>query len=305
MSPEARNSNYMAAETRLRNGEVLLLDGGTGSEVLRRKIDSEVNLWAVGPLLNAPELLRGIHETYIAAGADILTTATFRTTPRALAQVGMEDQAADLTHRAVEVALEACSRSRHGRPVLVAGSLAPLGDCYDPDAVPPDDELVEGHAIHAQTLAQAGVDLILVETMNTVREARAALVASLQTGMPVWVSLTCQPGGKLLSGEPLKTALDQLLQLSPSALLVNCCAPAIATEALESLRGLHNVPIGAYANNGHDDGASWAFTGDYSPVRYLEEAQHWLGLGAQIVGGCCGTTPEHIRALREGLQPQT
>ncbi len=305
MSPEAHNSNYMAAEARLRNGEVLLLDGGTGSEVLRQKIDSEVNLWAVGPLLNAPELLRGIHETYIAAGADILTTATFRTTPRALAKVGMEDQAADLTRRAVEVALEARSRSRHGRPVLVAGSLAPLEDCYDPHAVPPDDELAEGHAFQAQALAQAGVDLILVETMNTVREARAALVAGLQTGMPVWVSLTCQEGGKLLSGEPLKSALDELLQLSPSALLVNCCSPAIATQALESLRGLHTVPIGAYANNGHDDAGGWAFTGEYTPGRYLEEAQRWVKLGACIVGGCCGTTPEHIRALREGLQPGT
>lgn len=303
MTAEVRESNYRAAEARLRKGEVLLLDGGTGSEVLRRNIHAEVDLWAVGPLLNAPELLRGIHETYIAAGADILTTATFRTTPRALAKVGMEARAAELTRRAVEIARDACSRSRHDRPVLVAGSLAPLGDCYDPHAVPPDDELVEGHSLQAQTLAQAGVDLILVETMNTVREARAALVAGLQTGMPVWVSLTCRENGKLLSGEPIKSALDELLQLSPSALLVNCCTPTIATQALKSLRGLHNVPIGAYANNGHDEHAGWAFTGDYTPARYLEEAQRWLALGARIVGGCCGTTPEHIRALREGLSP--
>jgi len=296
-------SPYSTAEARLRNGEVLLLDGGTGSEVLRRKIDSDVNLWAVGPLLNAPELLRGIHETYIAAGADIITTATFRTTPRALARVGMEDQAADLTRRAVEVALDARQRSRHGRPVLVAGSMAPLEDCYDPHAVPPDDELVEGHTFQAQALARAGVDLLLVETMNTVREARAALVAGLQTGMPVWVSLTCQEGGKLLSGEPLKTALDELLQLSPSALLVNCCAPAIATQALESLCGLHTVPVGAYANVGYEDSAGWAFTGEHTPARYLEEAQRWIDLGARILGGCCGTTPEHIRALRESLLP--
>jgi S-methylmethionine-dependent homocysteine/selenocysteine methylase len=293
----------MVAEGRLRDGDVLLLDGGTGSEVLRRHIPSDVNLWAVGPLLNAPEMLRSIHETYIAAGADIITTATFRTTPRALARVGMEARAEELTGRAVQVAMAARDRSRLQRPVLVAGSLAPLEDCYEPDAVPPDDVLLEGHSFLARTLAQAGVDLILVETMNTVREARAALVASLETGIPVWVSVTCKQGGVLLSGEPLKVALDELLQLSPSALLVNCCAPEIATAALESLSGLHTVPVGAYANNGHEDGTGWAFTGEYSPARYVEEAQRWLELGARIIGGCCGTTPEHIRALRESLPP--
>ena len=72
-------------------------------------------------------------------------------------------------------------------------------------------------------------------------------------------------------------------------------------QALAALRGLHTVPLGAYANNGHEEGDGWAFTGEYPPARYLEEARRWVELGAQILGGCCGTTPEHIRALREGL----
>jgi S-methylmethionine-dependent homocysteine/selenocysteine methylase len=167
--------------------------------------------------------------------------------------------------------------------------------------VPPDSELVDSHGHQTLALAEAGVDLLLAETMNTVREARAALVAGLATGLPVWVSLTCREGGRLLSGERLKSALDELLQLSPSALLVNCCSPQVATEALEALRGPHSIPLGAYANNGHEDGTGWAFTGDYPPSRYLEVARGWIALGARIVGGCCGTTPEHIRALREHL----
>ncbi len=297
----APSSAYMVAEERLRKGDLLLLDGGTGSEILRRQVPSDVNLWAVGPLLNAPELLRGIHETYIAAGADVITTATFRTTSRALAKAGMANRADELTRRAVEVAIEARDRTRQDQPVLIAGSLAPLEDCYDPGAVPPDEELIEAHALQARSLAQAGVDLLLAETMNTVREARAALVVGLEIGLPVWISVTCQAGGKLLSGEPLKAVLDEILQLSPSALLVNCCEPEIATEALAAMSGLHHLPLGVYANNGHEDESGWAFTGDYPPARYLEEARKWVDQGARIVGGCCGTTPEHIRALREGL----
>ena len=168
--------------------------------------------------------------------------------------------------------------------------------------MPDEAELQAEHEAHAANLAEAGVNLLLAETMNTVREARAALLAGLPTGLPMWISLTCGKGGMLLSGEPLKAALDALLPLAPSALLVNCTAPDHTTAALEVLQGLHTVPLGAYANNGHPtDETGWAFTGDYPPARYVEEARLWVERGARIIGGCCGTTPEHIRALREGL----
>jgi S-methylmethionine-dependent homocysteine/selenocysteine methylase len=294
--------SYRNLQERLDAGQTVLLDGGTGSEVLRRRAQLPVALWAVGPLLNAPEMLRQIHETYIAAGAEIITTATFRTQARALRQVGREHEAPALTRRAVEVAEQARARAHSGREVLIAGSMAPLEDCYEPGLVPPDAELRAEHEAHARNLAEGGVDFLLAETMNTVREARAALLAGLQTGLPVWVSLTCTAGARLRSGEPIKAAMDALLPLAPSALLVNCSSPEHTTEALAALGGLHTVPLGAYANNGHPlDAAGWSFTGEYPPPRYVEEARRWRKRGARILGGCCGTTPEHIRALREDL----
>jgi len=138
--------------------------------------------------------------------------------------------------------------------------------------------------------------------MNTVREARAALVAGLETGLPIWVSLVCGDGAKLLSGEPLKQAADALMPLAPAALLVNCSTPERTTDAIAALRGPHSVPLGAYANNGEpDDRTGWRFNGQFPPARYAATARGWLELGARILGGCCGTTPEHIRALREAV----
>ena len=291
---------YVALQSRLEAHELILLDGGTGTEVLSRWQPQSVALWGVGPLLNAPEVLREIHETYIAAGADVITTATFRTNRRALDRFGHGSRSEELTARAVAVAIDARARAGGEGRVLVAGSMAPLEDCYQPDAVPTDPVLAGEHEEHARFLAEAGVDFLLAETMNTVREARAALLAGLQTGLPTWISLTCGPGGRLLSGEPIKAALDALLPLSPSALLVNCTSPEHTTAALEEMRGPHTVPLGAYANNGHEEDGGW-LAGTYTPARYLEAARGWLRHGARIVGGCCGTTPEHVRTLREGL----
>jgi len=293
---------YTPIDRKLASGDYVLLDGGLGTEILRRGGADEVGLWAVAPLLNAPDSLREIHETYIAAGAEVLTTATFRTSRRSLAAIGRADDADRLSREAVRIAQEAREHSRADRSVAIAGSLAPVGDCYRPDEVPSDEVLVAEHREQARRLAEAGVDLLLAETMNTVREARAALLAGLETGLPVWVSLVCGDAARLLSGETLKQAADALMPLAPAAILINCSSPERTRAALEALRGPHAVPVGAYANNGEpDEEEGWRFNGQFPPARYAAVARGWVALGARIIGGCCGTTPEHIRALRESL----
>ena len=170
----------------------ILLDGATGTELNRRGVNTDLPLWSARALLEAPDVLRQIHADYVRAGAELLTADTFRTHRRSLARGGQADRAAELTRLAVSLAREAAALAAPGRECFVAGSQAPLEDCYSPELVPPQADCEREHAELAGHLAAAGVDLILVETMNTIREAVAAVRAARATGLPVLASFVCR-----------------------------------------------------------------------------------------------------------------
>lgn len=287
---------------RLRSAATLLLDGATGTELERRGVGTALPLWSARALLEAPGVVEEIHRDYVAAGAEALTANTFRTHRRSLARGGLGARSAELTRIAVELARRAAIGAG-GRRVWVLGSTAPLEDCYRPDLVPGDASLASEHGEHARALAAAGVDAILVETMNTVREAAAATRAALATGLPVLVSFACDGEARLLSGEPLAAALDAVLPLEPRALLVNCLPPRAVPPCLPVLAG-RGLPCGAYANLGAPDSSSgFKRSDDCTPEELAAHAARWLAAGARIVGGCCGTGPEHVRALARALRP--
>lgn len=277
-------------------GQLLLLDGATGTELNRRGVDTGLPLWSANALtcdtgLNA---LRQIHLDYLKAGADIVTANTFRTHRRVLAGKGYD--ARDLTRRAVATAQEAVAE--FGQPARVAGSVAPLEDCYRPDRVPSDDECRAEHAERIQHLVEAGVDLLLIETMNSIREAVIAARLAMLTGRPTWVSFVCDREGRILSGESVAVAAELLLPLGVNALGVNCGPAHTLAKPLAELRAVcgPKFPLLAYGNIGYaDEKHGWVNTDAVDPENYLQYAQQWP---AQIVGGCCGTTPEHIRTLR-------
>src|SRR5690606_9564410 len=156
-----------------------------------------------------------LDHAYVAAGAEIVTADTCRTHRRSLAAAGLAARAAELTALAVRLARAAAGQAAGSRPCWIAGSIAPLEDCYRPDLVPDDEALAREHAAQAEALAAAGADLLLVETMNTVREAHAATRAAAATGLPVWTSFVCDGAGRLLSGEPLAAALDAVAASDP------------------------------------------------------------------------------------------
>lgn len=298
---------------------MILLDGAMGTELTRRGVDTTLPLWSAIALDAAPHVVEQIHRDYLDAGAHVLTANTFRTNVRALAKAGIAHRARELTFRAVELAYRAARSKGSGAPasadarVRIAGSVAPVEDCYSPDLVPSDAELAEEHAVLARNLADAGVDLILIETQNTIREAVAAARAAHATGKPIWVSFTLDDENRLLSGEPLRDAVRAVLPFRPQAVLVNCIPVKQVASALALLRSITPSPIavGAYGNVGHvDETVGWTLTHAVSPLAYAEAAREWRAIGATIIGGCCGTTPEHIAALRERVQdpaplPQT
>jgi S-methylmethionine-dependent homocysteine/selenocysteine methylase len=285
---------------------LLLLDGAMGTELQRRGCAVELPLWSAHALFDSPELVAAIHHDYLRAGADVLTTNTFRTTPRTFHRAGIPDRSQALTAIAVMLAHEARARCE-GRTVLIAGSMAPLEDCYHPELVPPDDALRAEHRQHAMQLAAAGVDFLLVETMATIREARAACAAACETGKEAVVSFLCDATGNLYSGESLADAVRAITPLQPAAFSINCVAPRYIAPALSALRVATDLPVAVYANvgmSGHEQ--PQRIVCDIHPDEYAAFASEWIREGVTIVGGCCGTTPEHIQALHDLLSsPQT
>jgi S-methylmethionine-dependent homocysteine/selenocysteine methylase len=276
----------------------LVLDGAMGTELQRRGIDTGLPLWSARALASHPEAVLRIHREYAAAGADILTANTFRTTPRTFRRAEAPDRSDALTALAVALARKAADESL-GRTVLVAGSIAPLEDCYRPDLVPSDGELQEEHGLQATRLARAGVDFILLETMGTVREAVAALGAARDTGNEVVVSFLCTPDGRILGGEPLADAVRAVARLKPTMLSLNCVPADQADAAIDSLTAAWPGAWAIYANAGRpEDLATGVITHAVSPDAYAAHARRWLSAGARIAGGCCGTTPDHIAAVR-------
>ncbi|MCP4872631.1 MAG: homocysteine S-methyltransferase family protein [Proteobacteria bacterium] len=271
---------------------VLLLDGPVGTELARRGVPTPLPLWSASAMLDAPAALASVHADYAAAGARIHTANTFRTDPYTLERVGYGDRWQELIRAAVRIARDAVPEDH-----LVAGSIAPLEDCYRPDLTPDLLTCRREHGRLARELARAGVDLILCETFPHAGEALAALDAALETDKPVWLSLTLGPEGTLLEPDTVVATLEEAARRGAEAILVNCSPVGTITDLLPRLASLE-VEFGAYGNVGEPDPVQgWRNDGPALPIPYAEAAKRWQDAGASILGGCCGTTPEHIAEL--------
>jgi S-methylmethionine-dependent homocysteine/selenocysteine methylase len=276
----------------------LTFDGAMGTELQRRGVDTSLPLWSAQALVESPKTVLQIHRDYLAAGAHILTANTFRTTRRTFRRAALPDDSAEYTRLAVHLARQAAA-STTGRLVLVAGSIAPLEDCYRPDLVPPDAELQEEHGEQARRLAAAGVDFLLLETMGTVREARLAAAAAADTGTDLVVSFLCDREGRLYGGEYLRHAIIAVMPFGPVALSINCVPARSVLPAILQLKSATSLPWGIYANTGiAGQERATTFAPDVEPGEYGRLAVEWFHQGASFLGGCCGTTPEHIAVLR-------
>ncbi len=286
-----------------KRSEILFIDGAVGSELERRGVDLSLPLWSSRALIDAPEVLAAVHRDYLAAGAEAITTATFRTHRRSLEKAGLGQRAAELTRQAVEIARRI--RDEERPDALVFGSVAPLEDCYRADLVPDEETCLREHTELMKNLVDAGVDLILIETMNQLGEARAAVEAARRVAPGKWMISFCTRSdglpGVLLSGEELAPLLSQLGDAR--AVGVNCVAANAMVDQVELLRGaLPKTPILAYGNIGHaDEDGNWISSDAIDPDDYVAYVTSWIDAGASIVGGCCGTTPEHIRVIKDKI----
>ncbi|PIQ68432.1 MAG: hypothetical protein COV91_04160 [Candidatus Taylorbacteria bacterium CG11_big_fil_rev_8_21_14_0_20_46_11] len=275
------------------------LAGATGTEILRRGFPTKLPLWSAQVLFDKPELLTDIYLDYIRAGADIITTNTFRTQRRTLAKAGVGYETERINRLAVDLAVKAREQSDVSRPVYIAGCMTTLEDCYRPDLIPSDTELNTEHTEQVKILWDTPIDFFLLETFNSIKEARIAAQAVAQTGKPFAVSFTANEAGDILNGDTWEEAVTVLAPFSPIALMVNCVPPDIASKAIQKIRKVTSIPFGAYANGigkaGSDNG--WIFTKEYADIdTYCRSCSDWIHEGATLIGGCCGTTHTYTEA---------
>lgn len=280
------------------------LDGGVATELHRAGIAPTPPWWMTRALLSDQRrrVLKGVHERFLAAGADVITANTFRCNLRALQAAGLQDAGLGwMVHAAVGVALAARNAAGNPRTRVVA-SMAPVADAYRPDLVPDDETLRVEHRWLATELARAGVDTVLVETMNTAREARVALAEVLATGATAWVSFVCGDDARLLSGEPLTDAARAVEADGAAAVLVNCTDPARTEECLRALRASASGPIGAYPNLEGRSAGGPPDAATLDPKSFGDVMARWRDeYDLTLVGGCCGTTPEHLAAMSDRI----
>jgi homocysteine S-methyltransferase len=292
-------------QERLDAGEIVILDGAMGTELQRRGVPMDDVAWDAAALATHPDLVREVHEDYIKAGAEVIITNTFATARHVLEPAGMGGQFRALNIRAVTLAKEAREEVADG-PVFIAGSVSTMSARADNSYEPWAEKARENYREQAEVLAESGVDVIVLEMMRDLEQTSYAMEAALATGLPVWVGFSCKTTDEstLVLQDGNHTLAEALEQIPPlGAFLVSIMhtlsedTPAALREVTSHWQG----PVGAYPHSGEFIMPNWQFINMISPEDFTRKAQGWTGMGVQLVGGCCGIGPEHIRLLKERL----
>ncbi len=290
---------------RLAGGEVLILDGATGTELEKRGVPMDDAAWCAAALVTHPEVVREVHEDYIRAGADVIITNTFPAARHVLEPAGLGGRFRELNVRAVELAREARENAAEAE-VWVAGSISTFSARLDSSLAPVGEVARANYREQAEVLAEAGVDLISLEMMRDVEQASYAVEAAVSTGLPVWVGFSCKRADDgtvvLWAGEhTLAEALEEIPMSGAALVSIMHTLVEDTVPALRELVAWWDGPAGAYPHSGKFIMPNWQFTDMISPDDFAEESLDWLDLGARVIGGCCGIGPEHIKALNERL----
>jgi S-methylmethionine-dependent homocysteine/selenocysteine methylase len=304
---------------RLLGGEVLLMDGGTGSELQRRGVEvllgskgDKLGPWSATANLDAADVVQQVHQDYLRVGADIIISNNFRTTRTRLAPVGLGDRWTEYAEAAGRLAVRA--RNAINPEAYVAGGMAAPGlgmlhDRPETDVAIMGEEYGREFAEHAKILAKTGVDVMLPEFVNYIDDCVAAVDACAEAGRPVWLGVPMvTTEGITRNGETMEDLARALRGHPVQAILLMCSRPEGISATLPRLRQAFDGPIGAYPNVGYNPmapvggrvhlGPDLTSAQAATPTQLAELAHQWIDMGAQIVGGCCATGPEHILAMK-------
>jgi 5-methyltetrahydrofolate--homocysteine methyltransferase len=285
--------------SRITNGDVLVADGATGTNLIARGLPS--GLTAESWVMERPEMVTQLHQDFIRAGADIILTCTFNASTIRLRNSSLDGKSDQVNKRAVELAKKAVGAAQ----VYIAGSLGPVGQLIKPYGPLTVDEVRAAYAEQAHALTEAKVDLLVIETQFDINEVSAAVDGVRQvSNLPLVVSFSYDRGRRTMMGISPTQAARQLELLPVDVIGINCGHSLDENlQNLVELRSLTSKPIWFKPNAGlpHLDSAGKTVY-DVTPEAMGTLVQSWLDAGAQIVGGCCGTSPDHLREISSHIK---
>ena len=305
---------------RINTNEIILLDGGVSTELLKRGVPLDANVWSGLTTKSHPNQVLQVHEDYIRAGSEVITANTYSTARHVLESINLGHEAKALNFKSVQIAKQARDNAADGE-VWIAGSMSSMPPLQGDHQAVLDEHAEASYRELAEVLAEAGVDLIIAEMMRDIDNASMVIEAALSTGLPVWVgysTMMAEDGIDVRSLRWKETAWHEsdgdntahdfselvkaLSQLGGQAAGIMHTQIGNIDPALAILGQHWAGPKFAYAETGRAMLPDWNFEEICSPQNYAIEIEGWIkNHGVQIVGGCCGTGPEHIRAMKERL----
>ena len=320
----------MILDGKLSAGDVILLDGGIGSEIKRLGGEMHTNTWCGVANKTHPDTVRHVHESYLKAGSDVITANTFASCRHVLEAAGCGDETVEINRRAVELAREALDIVAPEKPIAIAGSIsnyvAFLAGTVagDPATRPSPKREADNYQEWVEILADAGCDLLILEMMQDVNHSSRLIKAAKSTGLPLWVGISASrgPDGKMIGWhmacekahklpddfpqdltDPLEVIIDTLTEYEPEVVGIMHSSFYSTTPALEVLFDRWGGPVMAYPEAIGYDAVKRAPM-SVTPADFASNCRQWVENGVQIVGGCCGTTIHHIQAMVEQLPNQ-
>ena len=279
----------------------ILLDGAMGTELNNRGIDTPLPLWSADANLKNTEVVRDIHKDYIRAGSKIIVTNTFRTTVWTYKKAGFSDkQSKELSRASLYSAVDSAHKAARDR-VKIAGSITSIDDCYLPENFPGIPVAEETYGYLIEWLNDAGIDIILFETMGNINEIKCALNIAEAYKCPKWLSIIMKNQHSILDGTPLKSFFKDISSYQLECLLTNCNNLDTTIQNIRQLKIGWDGLVGAYPNLGlMNYQNNYNKTMDYS--NFTSGLMELLNMNLDYIGLCCGSTPEYISRLNKLIQ---
>ena len=299
--------SYTFIQEKIDKGKIILLDGGIGAELEKKGAKMDKNLWCGKCSVDSPEFLKKVHENYIDAGADVITTNTYAATPISLRKHGYEESIELFNKQAVQIAKNAIENTN--KQIALAGSVSSFGSFYNLGV----KAMIPGFREQMKILYNEGVDLIILEGMTSQAEILETMIeCSLEINLPIWLSISCVINietNEINLGyndgvdkyaeiyERLDESLDRFSKLHKGPILIAHSDFEATTKAIDIAVRNFNGIVGVYPNKGYYEKPNWKFVDDMLPNEYLEQARMWIDKGVKIVGGCCGIGVDEIKAI--------